>query len=157
MCDCVIQVLNNQNTHDQIVQSIIQNIIRDTLTSSPSIILNLLLWSEQTPLLTHVIQCRIRVRPRCFINRVRPTWPGQNVTQLTWMTRPSFNLDMGHKAEIANIARLQICYCITSGLDCWKSGIMEWWNGRLESFCSHLSYCIYIVVHLLILLNIATQ
>ena len=27
---------------------------------------------EQTPLLTHVIQSRIRVRPGYFINRVRP-------------------------------------------------------------------------------------
>ena len=49
---------------------------------------------EQTPLLMHVIQCRIWVRPGYFINWVRPAWPGQSITRLTWitwMTRPSFN------------------------------------------------------------------
>ena len=28
---------------------------------------------EQTPLLTHMIQCRIRVRPEYFINWIKPT------------------------------------------------------------------------------------
>ena len=48
-------------------------------------------YQNQMPLLMHMIQYRIWVRPRCFINQVRPTdlyRPGQNVTQ---MTRPSFN------------------------------------------------------------------
>ena len=51
---------------------------------------------EQAPLLTHVIDCRIQVSPGYFINRVRPTWPSQNVTwlaQTTWMTQPGFNPD----------------------------------------------------------------
>ena len=43
---------------------------------------------EQMPLLTDVIQCRIRVRPGYFISRVRPAWPRQNVTRIT---RPGFN------------------------------------------------------------------
>ena len=50
-------------------------------------------YKGQTPSSTHVIQCRIRVRPGYLIKRVRPTWPGQNVTRLTWMTLPSFNPD----------------------------------------------------------------
>ena len=49
---------------------------------------------EQTSLLTYVIQWRNQVRPRYFTKRVRPAWPGQNMTQLTritWTTRPGFN------------------------------------------------------------------
>ena len=45
----------------------------------------------QTPILTHVIQCRIRVRPGYFINLVRLAWPGQNVIWITRMTRSGFN------------------------------------------------------------------
>ena len=37
---------------------------------------------NKTSLLMHMIQYRIQVRP---------TWPGQNVTQLTWTTQLSFN------------------------------------------------------------------
>ena len=48
---------------------------------------------EQMSLLMHVIQCRIQVRPGYFINQVRRTRPGQNMTQLTRMTRPGFNPD----------------------------------------------------------------
>ena len=39
----------------------------------------------------HMIQCRIQVRPGYFIKRMRPAWPGQNVTwmtQMTWVTQP---------------------------------------------------------------------
>ena len=43
------------------------------------------------PLLLHVIQYRIRIRPGYFINRVRPAWPGQNMTQVNL---PSFNPGM---------------------------------------------------------------
>ena len=46
---------------------------------------------EQTPLLMHVIQYRILITPRYFINWVKPVWPGQNLTSLTRITRPSFN------------------------------------------------------------------
>ena len=49
---------------------------------------------EQMPLIMHMIQCRILVKPGYFINWVRPAWPGQNVTQLIWitrMTRSGFN------------------------------------------------------------------
>ena len=53
---------------------------------------------DHTPLLTHVIQYRIQVRSGYFINQVRPAWPRQNVTRLTWitqMTQPSFNPGQG--------------------------------------------------------------
>ena len=41
-------------------------------------------------LLLHVIRCRVGVGPRYFINRVRPAWPGQNVTLITRMTQPCY-------------------------------------------------------------------
>ena len=46
---------------------------------------------SQTPSSAHVIQYRIRVRPGYLIKRVRPTWPRQNVTRMTRMTRPGFS------------------------------------------------------------------
>ena len=46
---------------------------------------------EQTPLLTHVIQYRIRVRPGCFINRVRHEQNMTRLTRISQMTRPGFN------------------------------------------------------------------
>ena len=49
---------------------------------------------EQMPLLTHVIQCKIPVRSRYFINQVSLAWPGQKVSRLTQITRPSFNPDI---------------------------------------------------------------
>ena len=51
---------------------------------------------SQTPWSMHMIQCRIRIRPRYFIKQIRPTWPRQNVTRMTQiaqMTRPGFNPD----------------------------------------------------------------
>ena len=68
---------------------------------------------EQTPLLTHVIQCRIQVRPWYFINRVRPAWPGQNMTRstgITQMTRPGFNpgLDILRPNLLIRVAGKQV-------------------------------------------------
>ena len=46
---------------------------------------------NQMPLLMYMIQYRICVRPRYFINLVRSAWAGQNMIQLIQMTWPSFN------------------------------------------------------------------
>ena len=43
---------------------------------------------EKTPLLPHMIQCRIRVRPGYFINRIKPAWPGKNVTMQVDLDNP---------------------------------------------------------------------
>ena len=42
-------------------------------------------------IITNVIQCRIWVIHRYFINQVRSAWPRQNLTWLTRMTWPGFN------------------------------------------------------------------
>ena len=54
----------------------------------------------EAPSSTHVIQCRIRVRPRYLTKWVRPTWPGQNVTRLTQMIRPGFNPASSYKVVV---------------------------------------------------------
>ena len=59
---------------------------------------------EQVPLLTHVIQCRIQVIPRYFINQVRPAWPAQNVTQLIRITRMTLaGLNPGRHIKYHNL------------------------------------------------------
>ena len=42
------------------------------------------LLQEKMQLSLYVLQCRIQVRSGYFINQVRPAWPGENVTRLTW-------------------------------------------------------------------------
>ena len=96
---CLIQVLNDWNT--LIVQSILLNMVKKIRGYNSIITIQAHLichfgW-DQTPLLTHVIQCRIQVKPRYFINRVRPAWPGQNVTWSTRISRPSFNPDIDNR------------------------------------------------------------
>ena len=81
MCKCVLSIKIIQ-LYSQFLKTP-QEESGDTIPSSLSSMLNL---SGQTPLLIHMIQYKIRVRPRYFINRVWPTWTGQNVTWLTWMS-----------------------------------------------------------------------
>ena len=52
--------------------------------------LNSLVGQNPMPLLMHVIQCKVSVRPGYVINQVRPDLLRQNVIQ---MTQPSFNPD----------------------------------------------------------------
>ena len=82
----IIQALNNQST--LIVQSIIPKNLR--IRRYVSIISCLIHYfdQDQMPLLMSVIQCKIWVRPGYFINQVRPTGPGPNVTWVTQMTQP---------------------------------------------------------------------
>ena len=54
------------------------------LTSSLSSTLNSLLWSAPYAIIgTHNPMHGIQVRPGYFISLVRPTWPWQNITQMT--------------------------------------------------------------------------
>ena len=71
----VLQVLNDRNT--LIVQSILQSMIKKNqgihFHHHRQAYLIHYFGLKQTPLLAHVTQCRIRVRPGYVINQVRPT------------------------------------------------------------------------------------
>jgi len=51
------------------------------------------IYHFQMPLITHVIQCKIQVRPGYFIRWVRSGWPVKKVTRMTQMTWPGCNAD----------------------------------------------------------------
>ena len=90
---CKLQSLDYQNT--LIVQSILQIKSIDTLSLSLSSMLNLSFLTGPDDIMNAHDQSRIWVTPRYFsIKWMRPTWPGQNMTQITLIThmnQPSFN------------------------------------------------------------------
>ena len=67
----------------------------------------------QTSSSTHVIQCRVRIRPGYLIKRVRPTRSRQNVTRLTLMTQmtqPGFN--PGVCVYVCVYVCMCLCVCV---------------------------------------------
>ena len=98
---CIVQVPNNQNT--LIVQSIFQNTLRRFRRCTSIIAVKILNSLGQAHLLIHMIQCKIWIKPKCFIKQVRPASLRQYVIQLTWMTWPSFNPDLHTYVPIAKI------------------------------------------------------
>ena len=73
---------------------------------------------DQTPLLMHVFKRRIWIRPEYFINRIKPTLPGQKVIQIT---QP----DMTPTLAVANCTNVSvqklILYRISIKLQCYTS------------------------------------
>ena len=126
---CIIQLPNDQN--NLIVQSNTWDESRDTFPSSLSSMLNFLLWSDKMPLLIHTIQCRIWVRPRYFINWIRPTWPGQNVTQVT---QSSFNPAM----YVVMYVEVYVCKGVCMYMLAIKMSGSES-RGQEEAVCTHIS------------------
>ena len=65
--------------------------------------LNSLVGQNPMPLLMHVIQCKVSVRPGYVINQVRPDLLRQNVIR---MTQPSFNPDPTVLFEYISLCRI---------------------------------------------------
>ena len=108
------------------------------------------------PLLMHVIQCRIRGRPGYFINLVRPAWPGQNVTQLTWiyrMTWPGFNPRKDSPDHNMYLVSMQFHPVVVITMLSWQYNSHAQENSYINTesiFTLNWDYCMQIGVHFII-------
>ena len=75
---------------------------------------------KQMPLLMHMIQHRIQVRPGYFINRIRVAWLRWNVTWLTQITWPGLNPDVcTYIQTYQKTLHTYIHTCIHADIDRW--------------------------------------